>query len=67
MRTMIFLASLVFFAVAATADESTQAPRVEVGQVAPAISLPDSGGETQALEKLRREKNVILIFSRGSW
>ena len=70
MRLTILLASLVFLATVAAdsaADEFSQAPRIETGQEAPAISLVDPDGELHALKDLRGEKNVILIFFRGSW
>jgi hypothetical protein len=44
-----------------------KAVRVEVGQEAPDMTLPDLGGETHTLASLRGEKNAVLVFYRGGW
>ena len=44
-----------------------QAERVEVGQEAPGFSLVGTDGESYAPSDLRGEKNLVLIFFRGTW
>lgn len=71
MRITILFASLLFLATiaspAAAEDDPAQAPRVETDQEAPAFSLTDTDGDLRALNDLRGEKTVLLIFFRGSW
>jgi len=64
MRIFYLLLLLALLAAPAAAD---QAPRIEVGQEAPAFSLPGSDGETYTLGDLRGEKDLVLIFFRGTW
>ena len=40
---------------------------VEVGSVAPDIALESIDGDSLLLSALRGEKNVILVFFRGTW
>ena len=63
---LMTLLAVVCLSVAA-ADDPPQAPRVEVGQEAPAFSLVASDGETYALSEVRDQKALILVFFRGSW
>ena len=44
-----------------------EAGRVAVGQEAPDFTLPAASGGEHTLSALRGEKNVILLFFRGSW
>jgi len=62
--TTLLLGSL---ATAAGAEDAMEPKRVEVGQEAPAFSLQGSDGETHALSALRGEKNLVLVFFRGTW
>ena len=52
---------------AAASEEPVQAERVAVGQQAPPVSLTGTDGETYVLADLKGEKNLVLIFFRGSW
>ena len=52
---------------ARAADGAVQAERVAVGREAPAFSLVGTDGETYAPFDLRGEKNLVLIFFRGTW
>lgn len=47
--------------------ESSQAERISVGQEAPAFSLTSSDGKTYSLADLRGEKDLVLVFFRGTW
>ena len=55
----------------ASAEEATteeaNAERVEVGQEAPAFTLTASDGESYNLDQLRGEKNLVVVFFRGTW
>jgi len=59
------LAALLLAAAPATAAE--QSTRVEVGQKAPAVSLPGVDGETYSSSALEGERPLVLIFFRGTW
>ncbi len=48
-------------------DEPAQADCVEVGQTAPALSLTGTDEETYTVSDLAGEKNLVLIFFRGTW
>ena len=58
-----FAAALSIAALGATA----QAAAPQVGETAPELSLPSTGGEELSLESLRGRSAVILVFYRGSW
>lgn len=47
--------------------EPSPAGRIEVGQQAPAFSLTSSDGKTYSLADLRGEKDLALVFFRGTW
>ncbi len=47
--------------------EPSQAERIEVGQEAPGFTLTSSDGETYSLAELHGEKDLVLVFFRGSW
>jgi peroxiredoxin len=49
------------------ADEPTQSARIETGQKAPGFTLETTDGEQLTLSDLRAEKDLVLIFFRGSW
>lgn len=52
----------------AVADDSAPAAeRIAVGHQAPDFTLESSAGDTYNLSELRGEKNVLLIFFRGTW
>jgi len=40
---------------------------VQVGSEAPDISLESIDGEASSLSAMRGDKNVILVFFRGTW
>lgn len=53
-----------------TAAEETAPARVEriaVGQEAPDFTLTSSDGKTYSPSTLRGEKNLLMIFFRGTW
>ncbi len=54
---------------AAIADDSQPArtERIAVGQEAPDFSLTSSDGKTYSPSTLRGEKNLLMIFFRGTW
>lgn len=62
----LLLLGLAWIASTATA-ESKQAERVAVGDDAPEISLQASDTQEHKSSELRGEKNVLLIFFRGTW
>ena len=41
--------------------------RVSVGQQAPAFALESSAGETYDLSSLEGDKELLLVFYRGTW
>lgn len=50
------------------ASHNADAPaRIAVGHEAPEISLASSTGDTHTLSELRGEKNLLVIFFRGTW
>lgn len=53
----------------AAADDTAAATpeRIAVGQEAPEFSLTGSDGETYSSSSLRGEKNLLMIFFRGTW
>ena len=67
MQHVLTILLLFFAAAGAAADDKPQTPRAEVGQEAPAFSLTGSDGETYTLGDLRGEKDLVLIFFRGTW
>jgi cytochrome oxidase Cu insertion factor (SCO1/SenC/PrrC family) len=69
MRRSIPWILALFLALAAlpAGAEEGNAERVEVGQEAPAIQLSGSDGETYDSNALRGEKDLVLIFFRGTW
>ncbi len=62
----LLLFGLAWIASTATA-ESKQAERVAVGDNAPEISLQASDTHEYKSGELRGEKNLLLIFFRGTW
>lgn len=57
-----------FGSVAADDGATPEAPaRIAVGQEAPEISLASSTDDTHTLSELRGEKNLLVIFFRGTW
>jgi len=62
---------LFFFLLAvlapATAQPSQQEDRVQVGDEAIDFTMQSIDGETFALSDVRGEKNVVVIFFRGTW
>ena len=60
------LCLLLGLLVAGTAA-ADNAVRPEVGQEAPGFSLESSAGETHELKQLRGEKNLVVVFFRGTW
>lgn len=68
MRSKCILLLSLFFALAVPVSaEETHAERVEEGQEAPAFTLESSAGESHSLSDLRGEKNLVVIFFRGTW
>lgn len=66
--SLVAALALVTTATLAMAEDAPiQAERAEVGQLAPGFSLASSTGETHSSDALRGEKDLILIFFRGSW
>ena len=65
--TFVLTAGLAASSPALAADTPSQADRVAVGDEAPAFSLTSSDGETYTLADLRGEKDLVLVFFRGSW
>ena len=54
--------------ITASAEEAEQASdRVAVGQTAPDFTLASSAGDDHTLSELRGEKNLLMVFFRGSW
>ncbi len=51
----------------ASASELTSQDRISVGKEAPGFSLESSTGETFDLASQRGDKNVLLVFFRGTW
>ena len=45
----------------------TQAERVAVGQEAPGFSLTGTDGRSYAPSDVRGQKDLVLIFFRGTW
>ena len=62
----LLLAPVALTASAWAGEESASAP-VSVGQPAPDLELPDANGRNHRLSELRGEKNVVLVFFRGTW
>lgn len=56
------LAAWLVFVTPAIA-QSVRAP--QIGQPAPAFTLPDVNGKTIGLEEFKGKKNVLLVFYRG--
>ncbi len=46
-------------------EESTAA--VAVGRPAPDFELPDADRQNHRLSELQGEKNLVLVFFRGTW
>lgn len=66
------LVALVIFCLAwvaspIAASEKEQADQVAVGDTAPVVALEASDSTQQSSSELRGEKNLILIFFRGTW
>jgi len=51
----------------AAQGEPAPTARVEVGQQAPAFSLPATDGATLTLDSLQGDKPLVLTFFRGTW
>ena len=49
------------------ADSTAAVERIAVGQEAPDFTLTSSADETYSLSDLRGEKNLLMIFFRGTW
>jgi cytochrome oxidase Cu insertion factor (SCO1/SenC/PrrC family) len=49
------------------AEAMNQAPRIAVGQKAPAIELSTPGGSTFRSRDLLGTRNLVLVFFRGTW
>lgn len=64
-RSLAAVLMILWPLAAVAADEPP--PRVEVGQEAPSFSLVGSDGKTYSLSDLRGEKDLLLVFFRGSW
>ena len=72
LATILALGSLLILApasVVATAQPAApaQATQVAVGDTAIDFTLQSTHGETYRLSDLRGEKNVVIIFFRGTW
>ena len=69
MRRLIPWALALFLALASLplGAQTENAERAEVGQEAPAVQLAGSDGETYDSNTLRGEKNLVMIFFRGTW
>lgn len=65
----VALIGLSFVAGQSLADEATEAHQepIAVGQQAPEFTLTGSDGETYDSSTLRGEKNLLMIFFRGTW
>ncbi len=50
-----------------SASQLTSQERISVGQEAPGFSLGSSTGERFDLASQLGEKNVLLVFFRGTW
>lgn len=48
-------------------EASTAQAAAQVGSEAPDVSLESIDGESLRLSDLRGDKNVILVFFRGTW
>lgn len=67
---VVLAAALALPAATAGADETAepaQAERVEVGDEAPAIALPDTEGTIRRSADLVDQKHLIAVFFRGAW
>ena len=62
-----FAGGLIAWVAAAAGAEPASAERIAVGQAAPAFSLVDTDGESYAPGDLQGERNLVLIFLRGTW
>ena len=52
----------------ATAEEApAEADRVATGWSAPDFTLASSAGADHTLSQLRGEKNLLMVFFRGTW
>lgn len=54
-------------AAAPVAGAAQQADTIAVGDEAPDFTLQSIDGETYRLADLRGDKNLVLIFFRGTW
>lgn len=64
----VLAGGLIAFSPATAADdEPVQAERVAVGQEVPGFSLTGTDGESYTPGDLEGEKNLVLIFFRGTW
>jgi len=54
---------LLLAACATPREEGSEAP--DVGEPAPALTLPLAGGGEFSLDRARREKTVVVVFYRG--
>lgn len=57
----------VLFLTAGTVSAETVVPTVVIGSEAPDFTLSATDGTSRTLSSLRGEKNVVLIFFRGTW
>lgn len=62
----LLLLGLAWTASTAIAEQK-QAKRVEVGDQVPTISLEASDTNQYDFKELKGEKNLLLIFFRGTW
>lgn len=51
----------------ASAADQDQADRIAVGDTAPEVALEASDATLYQSQALRGEKNLLLIFFRGTW
>ena len=51
----------------AWAEEESPSAAVVVGRPAPDFELPDANGQNHRLSELQGEKNLVLVFFRGTW
>jgi cytochrome oxidase Cu insertion factor (SCO1/SenC/PrrC family) len=51
----------------AAAETMNQAPRIAVGQAAPAIELSTPDGSTLRSRDLLGTRNLVVVFFRGTW
>ena len=70
LRLALALAALWIVSVptSTTAEEApAEADRVATGWSAPDFTLASSAGADHTLSRLRGEKNLLMVFFRGTW